>query len=200
MTAEQCMKPEMWYPEDIFDYDQIKCDFNSLRFVTDTDFSEDQAFQSDQLEQVALMCPNLKRLGLSTISLNSLQGLRTVATCCHNLQGLNLLRIPVTEVENQLQLWKILSNLKLTHLALEMCIMRPLRDDSIYMQRLISLFQNFIHLLALHLAPSFRDCPNCDDCIDHDISVTSHPWCIVSWVGWNWVLPLYRISPAIVQS
>ena len=72
MTAEQCMKPEMWYPEDIFDYDQIKCDFNSLRFVTDIDFSEDQAFQSDQLEQVALMCPNLKRLGLSTISLNSL--------------------------------------------------------------------------------------------------------------------------------
>ena len=32
---------------------------------------------------------------------------------CHNLQGLNILGMLATELENQIQLWEILSGLKL---------------------------------------------------------------------------------------
>ena len=31
--------------------------------------------------------------------------------------------IPVKQVENQLQLWEILSDMKLTHLAIDLCIL-----------------------------------------------------------------------------
>ena len=98
-------KTDMWYPGDIVYRDQVSCNVDILRFVTDIDFSGDDLFQSDQLGQVALMCPNLQRLGLSAISLNNLQGLRAIATYCTNLQGLNLLGIQVAQVEDQLQLW-----------------------------------------------------------------------------------------------
>jgi len=185
-------KTDLWTPGDFVCRDRINCNIDDLRFVTDIDFSGDEVFQSDQLEQVALMCPNLQRLGLSAISLNSLRGLHTVAECCHNLQGLNLLGIQVTQVEDQLQLWEILSNLKLTHLAMELCLMGPLQGDNgdVYKQTLISLFQKCVHLLALHLEPSagigMEYCPDCGNHNDQDVLLLGHfpslTYCRLNWM------------------
>ena len=74
-------------------------------------------FDSKHLEQLAVTCPNLQRLDVrnNKSCLNNLQGLQTITSSCHNLQGLNLLGIPVSEVEDQTQLWEILSDMKLTH-------------------------------------------------------------------------------------
>jgi len=66
------------------------------------------------------MCPNLQQLNLEYNSncLKSLQGLRVIANC-NKLQGLNLLGISVKDVENRVQLWEILVDLKLLYLAVE---------------------------------------------------------------------------------
>jgi len=169
-------KTDMWYPGDIVHRDRVNCNVDDLQFVTDIDFSNDDLFRSDQLEQVALMCPSLQRLGLSNKSLNSLQGLRAIAASCNNLQGLNLLGIQVAQVEDQLQLWEILSNLKLTHLAMELCVMmRPLQDET-HKQFLISLFQKCVQLqaLQLELAASVVYCPDCYHCVEQDVLLLGH--------------------------
>jgi len=64
------------------------------------------------------MCLKLCRLDVR--SNNRLIGLCSIASHCHYLQGLNLMGIPVTEVENHLQLWEILSDMKLTHLTIDL--------------------------------------------------------------------------------
>jgi len=58
-----------------------------------------------------------------------LQVLCTIANQCHNLQVLNLMAIPFNEVENQKCLWKILSDLKLTHLGVNLCVLLPSARD-----------------------------------------------------------------------
>jgi len=173
-------KTNLWTPGDFICRDRVDCNIDNLRFVTDIDFSGDEVFHSDQLEQVALMCPNLQRLMLSAISLNSLRGLHTIATCCQNLQGLNLLGIQMSQVEDKLQLWEILSNLKLTHLAMELCLLGPSQGDGhdVYKQTLISLFQKCINLQALHLEPSagigMEYCPDCGDYNHRDVLLLCH--------------------------
>ena len=172
-------------------YNFLTCNVNSLRFVTDIDFSADEVFQSDQLEHVAQMCPNLHRLNLCmTQCLNSLQGLQAIAGSCCNLQGLNLLGIHTIQVENQLQLWEILSNLKLTHLGIMFCVVLPLQNDYVYRERLITLYQKCMHLRALHLQPAaekhlvngsydcdahnIEECSKCDASIDQHVLLLSH--------------------------
>ena len=88
---------------------------------------------SDQLEQLAIACPNLQRLNLlqSRHCLKSLQGLRTIASSCRSLQGLNLMAISVKDVENEIKLWEILSNMKLTHLGVDLCVLLPSVEDKI---------------------------------------------------------------------
>ena len=84
---------------------------------------------SGHLEQLAISCPNTQKLNLqySEDCLTSLQGLRAITTYCEKLQGLNILGI--TRVENQVQLWKILSDIKLTHLAVDLCVLEPKEED-----------------------------------------------------------------------
>jgi len=182
-------KTDMWYPGDIAHRHRASCDVDNLRFVTDIDFSNDELFRSDQLEQVALICPNLQRLRLSNVSLNSLRGLRAIAASCNKLQGLNLLGILVSQVEDQLQLWEILSNLKLTHLAMELCVLLPLQDE-IRKQCLI-LFQKCVYLQALHLelAAETEYCPDCHDCVEQDVSLLGHfpllTYCKLDWMEFD---------------
>ena len=73
------------------------------------------------LEQIAIACPNLQRLNLrnSRHCLESVKGLKAIASHCHNLTGLNLLHIP--NVDDHILLWGILSDMKLTHLAIDYC-------------------------------------------------------------------------------
>jgi len=108
----------------------------------------DNLFCSQQLIQLAVACPNLQRLNLhyNKNCLKHLNGLRVIASFCQNLRGLNLMGISVEEVENQTQLWEILSDMKLTHLAVELCVLMPSVDNE---QKLIGLFQKCTNLQAL---------------------------------------------------
>jgi len=111
--------------------DQLNDSVTSLKHVREFDASC-CSFDSVNLEQLAIVCSNLQRLTLkqSKKCLENLKGLRTIASSCHNLQGLNLMGIPIGEVENQVQLWEILGGMKLTHLAVELCVLLPLPVDN----------------------------------------------------------------------
>ena len=73
---------------------------------------------------IAIACPNLQRLNLhhACYWLENLQSLQAIVSHCHSLQGLNVLCIPVSNVENLILFWEILSNMKLTHLAIDDCL------------------------------------------------------------------------------
>ena len=110
---------------------------------------------------LALVCLNLQRLDIShTNCLAKLQGLRSIADGCHKLQGLNLMGI---QVEDHMQLWEILSDMKLTHLAVELGVIFPFKDNSTYSQNLGRLHKKFIHLKALHLAQDEQSSCKFDD-------------------------------------
>ena len=111
----------------------------------------------EHLKQIGTTCPNLQRLNLkqtaqfshremeevNTQCLTNLDGLHTIASYCRNLQGLNLLGIPVNDIENQTQLWEVLSNIRLTHLAVNLCVLLPYAKDE---QKFISLFKKCVRL------------------------------------------------------
>ena len=107
---------------------------DSLEFVTEFDISFKESLLSEHLKQLAVACPNLQRLSLlnNKHCLRNLDGMRAIASNCHNLQGLNLMGIPVTEVEDQTQLWKLLSDVKLTHLAVNMCVLLPHEQHGLF--------------------------------------------------------------------
>ena len=52
----------------------------------------------------------------------------------------------MTDMKNHMQLWEILSGLKLTHLAIELCNIIPFEVYDTYKQNLISLYQKFVQL------------------------------------------------------
>jgi len=103
---------------------------SNLNFVTQLD-AVDCKIHPGHLEQLALVCPNLQYLDLqwNCNCLTSLQGLHVIATCCQSLQGLNLFDISVKAVESRLKLWQILAGLRLTCLAIELCVLVPHNED-----------------------------------------------------------------------
>ena len=113
---------------------------SNLKFVTEFSVSFSESFLSEHLQQLAVVCPNLHRLNLqdSKHCLKDLQGLRATASYCHNLQGLNLMGIPVTEVEDETQLWEILTGMKLTHLVVHLCVLSPTRKKQAKINYIIS--------------------------------------------------------------
>ncbi|XP_065888343.1 uncharacterized protein [Dysidea avara] len=104
---------------------------------------------SDQLRQIGITFPNLQRLDLSQneVCLRRLQSLRTIASYCHHLQGLNLFGIPAVKVEDQIQFWEILSDMKLTHLAIDLCLTLPSTEDD--KQKMIKMFEKCSSLQVL---------------------------------------------------
>ena len=157
---------------------ELKSGVSSLNMITEFDFSFSNLLQSNHLEQLAVVCPNLQRLNLQDhfSCLRSLQGLRTIANYCHSLQGLNLIGVQVTEVQNHIQLWEILSTMKLTHLAIELCIIIPFENDDLHKQNFIRLYQKCSHLRALQLKRDkiVRVCPKCEDYDDKHCLLLSH--------------------------
>ena len=96
--------------------------FNS---VSNVDFFHVNIYPG-HLEQLAIACPNLEQLNLGRAEncLQSLQGLHAIVNTCQNLQGLNLVGIPVSSVESYLLLWELLSSIKkLTYLAIDLCML-----------------------------------------------------------------------------
>jgi len=92
--------------------------------VTHFDITE-HSFKSPQATS-HYTSPHLQRINLRSCHycLQSLKGLRTIANHCHSLQGLNLLGIHVSKVENLVLLWETLSDMELTHFAMQFCILR----------------------------------------------------------------------------
>ena len=96
----------------------------SFNYVFNFDLSCCRCLLSGHLEQLAIACPNLRRLNLQSGKkcLTNLQGLRSIASYCSNLQGL-LIGIP--EVEDKVQFWEVLSGMGLPQLELELCVTEP---------------------------------------------------------------------------
>ena len=127
--------------------------FNSLSSV---DFSNMNLYP-DHLEQLAIACPNIERLNLmrSRNSLQSLQGLRAIVDTCRNLQGLNLILIPVSRIESCLLLWELLSSIKkLTHLGIDLCMLIHINNNcynAADKDKLICMLENCDSLKALEV-------------------------------------------------
>ena len=129
--------------------DHFSRDITGLSFVTHFDASRLQLLCPGHLEQLAIACPNLEHLNLlgNEACMDRLQGLYAISTHCKNLQGLNLLTLTVDDATQALQLWEILVDMRLTYLAIELCITRRVEDK----EKLIYLFQECINLKALEI-------------------------------------------------
>ena len=150
---------------------QVNDRFTNFECIAEFDASYFDA-NSDHLERLAFACPNLQRLNLhrNKQCLKSLRGLCTIANSCHNLQGLNLMGISVTNVENQAQLWIVLGDMKLTHLAVDLCILLPSAEENKI--ELTNLFQKCVYLQALE---SFVTCDGCTSAFScSSLSILSH--------------------------
>ena len=136
---------------------------SNLNSITEFDLSYGR-LNSEHLEQLAIACPNLQRLNLfdNNVCLSSLKGLQMIAQRCCNLCGLNLGRVSITEVEDQMRLWQILSDMRLTHLVLEVCVFQPGVVDESYELKLIDLFQRCYSLQALELLLN-QSCKGCEE-------------------------------------
>ena len=158
------------YGEVKVDGDLINQGITNLEFVTEFVASFGGSLCSEQLKQLAIACPNLHRLGLgqNRNCLKSLQGLRAIADCCRSLRGLDISSIPVKEVEDQIILWEIVCDMKLTYLAVDFCIILPAIENK---EKLIGLFQICKSLQGLELS---RNCSDCYDGIQKGVSVLSY--------------------------
>ena len=89
-----------------------------------------------------------------------LQGLHAIVCMC-DLQGLNLVKIPASLVESCLLLWELLSSVKkLTHLAIELCMLIPGDCDDDNKQKLIGTLRRCQNLQALEIVQP----PHCVIC------------------------------------
>jgi len=109
------------------------------------------------LEQVAITWPHLLRLSIHFDDYNcNLPGLRAIANSCQSLHGL---KIWGGSHENQEHLWEILSDMKLTHLAVKLCVLLPPAES---VPKLSVLFRKFTNLQALEAAcKGFGECTEC---------------------------------------
>ena len=157
----------------------------SLDCITEFNFASSGLVNSGHLEQLANVCRNLQRLNLENNSdcLMRLRGIYMISKRCLGLQGLNLKKI--SSVESHIGLWEILSSMKLTHLAMDVCIFHgPLQFHFLSRHRtddalLIPLFQRFSSLQALDFFnPSFYRSETCKSCEDH--AGTDTKWSLLS--------------------
>ena len=135
--------------------DHFSRDITGLSFVTHFDASRSLLLCPGHLEQLAIACPNLEHLNLqgNDACLDRFQGLYAISTHCKNLQGLNLLTLPVDDATQALQLWEILVDMRLTYLAIEHYMITNIRwvEDKQAKEKLIHLFQECINLKALEI-------------------------------------------------
>ena len=136
----------------------------NLNCATHFDLSFCNSLHSGHLEQLAIACPNLQRLNLQDCNhcLKSLKGLRAIASHCQNLQGLNLVGIHVSVMENHVLLWEILSDMKLTHLAADVSVL--LSKKTAIKQKLICLLQKCSSIKGIECDYVRYCCCDCCDC------------------------------------
>ena len=144
-----------------------------LSFITHFDVGHiERQLYSGHLEQIAIACPNLIWLNLCDNSkcLQNLQGLDLISRSCQKLQALNLLFVQLRDIECQIKLWDILSSMKLTQLAMELCTLKPLVEHDT--DKLIHRFRNCSSLLALEINGGF--CLECGDFDDERPFLFAH--------------------------
>ena len=148
---------------------QLNSTITSLCFLTHFKVAGCTLFLPSHLEHLAISCPNLQQLVLNncTQCLSSLQGLRAIASHCHNLRELDLLRISVSEIESQIQLWEILSRLRLTHLSAKYCVVCPCVAE--YKEKMMCLYEKCSSLVGLCTGSFSSSCRSCNDLSDKDL-------------------------------
>ena len=77
-------------------------------------------------------------------------------------------------MESQIQLWEILSDMKLTHLAVDFCAISPLSGDAVLKKNLIFLFEKCLSLQALEYWCRANFCRNCTKAPVENCSLLSH--------------------------
>ena len=166
-VMHQLKKPYIRSEEHSLITSHMCCNVRTLNFVTDFDASH-CGLLSDHLEQLSIACPNLEQLNLSgnTNCLESLKGLRSIVNQCHNLQTIKLYGVHVTEIQNYIELWELLSEIKmLNRLIVETCTMEPFgKNDTCAQHTFVKLVQKFVHLEYLQLTyTKGSPCSSCQD-------------------------------------
>ena len=116
------------------------------------------------------MCPNLQRFNLNGNGecLVSLRGLNSIVHACQNLEGLNLAGIQLISVKSS-GLWEIISSIKkLTHLAIDLCMLTSYDND--HKRCLVNMFKRCHSLKALELYCGV----GCSKCINKKDFLFSH--------------------------
>jgi len=103
-------------------------------------------------------CPQLQRLNLWKNRSLRLEDLQAIATYCCNLQGLNLVRMLISDSKFYMKVWEILSTMQLTHLAMDDSFFdtNQFITDGMNKKHLATLFKQFTTLQALELYSSSR--------------------------------------------
>ena len=119
---------------------------NSVTDLTELDLSNNEL----DCTWLVIAYPHLQRLNLRDNRNLRIEDLQVIATCCSNLQGLNIsIR---KDVEFCLKVWEILSSMKLTHLSMNGFFFKsPSSIDDVQVKRLIALFEQCMTLQALEL-------------------------------------------------
>ena len=159
--------------------------------LTSISMTEATALTSANLEILALHCPQLDQLNLSSCKkcLNPLLGLAALASHCPQLRALNIQNIPCNYVERTSELWLCLSRMTgLRHLAIDPCLLQPSQeaDEFTGEQYLVSDEQEieeslktmqYIHTLEIQtaLTPSKTiTCPQCRNMDGHRLELVGH--------------------------
>jgi len=140
----------------------------SLSSVTDFNLSRCRHLHSGHLEQLAMACPNIRRLNLggNIQCLRALQGLRAITLHCQHLIGINLVGISLEHIENHIRLWEILSEVKkLRYLSIGVCLFGVgLSTDLLYVHNCCNLFWKFSNLEGIEFCLCWGTCWGCLSC------------------------------------
>ena len=123
---------------------QFKQDI-SISNLTELDLSR---CNGDFTHIIINACPQLQRLNLCGNTTLRLEDLQVIALCCRNLQGLNLMKIPMTDMM-YINVWEILSGMRLTYLSID--TLSSSRTDDEQEKQLAALFRQCRTLQALEL-------------------------------------------------
>ena len=123
---------------------QFKQDI-SISNLTELDLSR---CNSDFTHIIINACPQFQRLNLCGNTTLRLEDLQVIATCCCNLQGLNLMEIPMTDIM-YISVWEILSGMRLTYLSIDTFSSSRMDDEQ--EKQLAALFRQCRTLQALQL-------------------------------------------------
>ena len=139
---------QVWY-HDIHDHRQDT--LQNISNLTELDLSNSNL----DFKQIIDAYPQLQRLNLQDNTALRLEDLQMIATCCCNLQGLNLMGTLITDFDFFVKVWEILSSMKLTHLSIDASLYFGSLDD-VQEKQLVPLFKQCTKLQALELFATTR--------------------------------------------